>query len=94
LSGNRNEVGLEGRPQEPPRWSRKSRFVLYAEDEPLLAFLSSQYAEVLREQGSMEEIASRLKVPVGTVKSRLHRAKARLETLRVQAQGANPASHH
>jgi DNA-directed RNA polymerase specialized sigma24 family protein len=94
LSGNRNEAGLEGQPQQPPRWSRKSRFVLYAEDEPLLALLSSQYAEVLREQGSMEEIASRLKVPVGTVKSRLHRAKARLETLRLQSQDDTPASHH
>ena len=75
------------------RGRRAGGFFLYAEDEPLLSQLTPAYAEILRQHGDMKAIATRLNLPIGTVKSRLHRARARLEKLRAAGQ-ANPEPPH
>ena len=51
-------------------------------DEPLLATLAPNDQAVLRTTGSYEERAQQLGVPVGTLRSRLHRARAKLVALR------------
>jgi len=55
-------------------------------DEPLLASLEPKEQAVLRISGSYEERARELNVPVGTLRSRLHRARAKLVALRSQRQ--------
>ena len=55
-------------------------------DEPLLDTLEPKEQAVLRTSGSYEERARELNIPVGTLKSRLHRARAKLVTLRSQRQ--------
>jgi DNA-directed RNA polymerase specialized sigma24 family protein len=55
-------------------------------DEFLLGQLPAAFAEILRQEGSMEEIARRLNIAPGTVKSRTHRARAALDRLRAQAR--------
>ena len=51
-------------------------------DEPLLATLKPREQTVLRTTGSYEDRARELGIPVGTVRSRLHRARAKLVALR------------
>jgi len=55
-------------------------------DEPHLAALEPKEQAVLRTNGSYEERARELNVPVGTLRSRLHRARAKLVALRSQTQ--------
>jgi len=66
------------------RQRRQRFFPLTEQDEPLLSQLSPRYVEILRQEGQMADIASRLNLPIGTVKSRLHRARAALMALRRQ----------
>jgi len=83
-------------PQEPDatlsssRQRRQRFFPLTEQDEPLLAQLSPRYVEILRQEGQMADIAARLNLPIGTVKSRLHRARAALGTLRRQQATSTP----
>jgi DNA-directed RNA polymerase specialized sigma24 family protein len=53
-------------------------------DESLFATLWPKEQAVLQTSGSYEERAKGLNVPVGTVKSRVHRARAKLVALRNQ----------
>lgn len=66
---------------------RKSSYLLTEADEFLLGQLPAPYVEILRQDGSMEDIAQRLNIAPGTVKSRTHRARAALDALRAQAKG-------
>ena len=59
-------------------------------DEPLLATLKPKEQAVLRTNGFYDDRAQKLNVPVGTLKSRLHRARAKLVALRSQRQ---PEAH-
>ena len=59
----------------------KGMYVLET-DEPLLATLKPREQAVLRTTGSYEDRARALGVPVGTLRSRLHRARAKLVALR------------
>lgn len=73
--------------QRSPRRNRaKSSYLLTEADEFLLAQLPDPFVEILRQEGSMDEIARRLNVAPGTVKSRTHRARAALDQLRAQAK--------
>lgn len=73
--------------QRPSRRNRtKSSYLLTEADEFLLAQLPDPFVEILRQEGSMEEIAQRLNIAPGTVKSRTHRARAALDQLRAQAR--------
>ena len=72
----------------PPKRLRSSPFRdmhLIDSDEPLLALLNPQEQEILRATGTYEEMAKILAVPSGTVRSRLHRARAKLVALRKQS---------
>ena len=73
------------------RQRRQRFFPLTEQDEPLLAQLSPRYVEILRQEGQMADIATRLSLPIGTVKSRLHRARAALMTMRRQQASSDAA---
>jgi DNA-directed RNA polymerase specialized sigma24 family protein len=79
-----------GTVQPAARQRRQRFFPLTEQDEPLLAQLSPRYVEILRQDGQMTDIASRLNLPIGTVKSRLHRARAALTQLRRQQAESTP----
>lgn len=53
-------------------------------DQPLLEKLSAEFRQVLTATGNYGEIAMALNLPQGTVKSRLHRARAALKALQEQ----------
>jgi hypothetical protein len=57
-------------------------FVIVETDEPLIATMRVVDQAILNAAGSYLEIAERLGVPPGTVRSRLHRARAALVALR------------
>jgi len=62
-------------------------FVIFESDEPLFAALQPDHQNVLRLTGSYAEMEQRLQVPPGTLRSRLHRARAALVTLRQKQPG-------
>jgi len=70
----------------PPNQKRVAwpfrRFVIFESDEPLIAVLSPDHQNVLRLTGSYAEMVAQLQVPPGTLRSRLHRARAALAALR------------
>lgn len=66
---------------QTPRRPR-ARFHQTPENEPLLEKLVPEHRDVLAASGSYEDIAAQLSLPVGTVKSRLHRARKALEKMR------------
>ena len=58
------------------------RFKLEPGDYALLDQLPAPQREVLLTDGSYQSRAEKLNIPVGTLRSRLHRARAALEALR------------
>jgi DNA-directed RNA polymerase specialized sigma24 family protein len=74
-----------GRPSSQ-RATHFKGMLLLDTDEPLLSDLASNEQAVLRTDGSYEERARKLNVPLGTLRSRLHRARAKLVALRSQRQ--------
>jgi hypothetical protein len=72
-----------------PSRQRASQFkgmYLLETDEPFVATLWPNEQAVLRTTGSYKERARELNVPLGTLRSRLHRARAKLVALRKQRQ--------
>jgi DNA-directed RNA polymerase specialized sigma24 family protein len=70
-------------PQSPAAKSRTFfRFRLRAEDAELIRQLPPLYQAVLESEGAYGERAAALNVPIGTVRSRLHRARKALQQLR------------
>ena len=57
-------------------------FALQPGDEGLLALLPATQREILLSKGKYKELAATLGVAVGTIRSRLHRARAALSALR------------
>ena len=62
-------------------------FVIFEADQPLMATMRVVDQAVLLAKASYLEIAERLGVPPGTVRSRLHRARAALLELRQKQSG-------
>jgi DNA-directed RNA polymerase specialized sigma24 family protein len=67
-------------------------FVILENDEPLIAALSPDHQNVLRLPGSYAEMVAQLQVPLGTLRSRLHRARAALLVLRQKRSGSESLS--
>ena len=78
-------VPASARPSRQRAQQFKGMHVLES-DEPLLATLKLKKQAVLRTTGSYEDRATQLGVPVGTLRSRLHRARAKLVALRIERQ--------
>jgi len=57
-------------------------FALQPGDEEFLALLPAKQREILLSKGKYKELAATLGVAVGTIRSRLHRARAALSALR------------
>lgn len=77
-------------PPAPKRRSQKYRhFRLQPEDAALLELLPARQRELLKSEGSYQETAKRLGIPVGTVRSGLHRARAEIARLRQIRPDAN-----
>jgi hypothetical protein len=73
--------------RKEPRSYKK--FQITENDLPLIRLLEPEHQEMLRASGSYAQIAAQLKLPLGTVRSRLHRARAALAALRQEFLG-NP----
>jgi DNA-directed RNA polymerase specialized sigma24 family protein len=85
-------LGSELQDTQKPRRThrRRTSYHLTEEDEFLLKALPARQAEILRQDGSLKDISDRLQLPLGTVKSRTHRARAALNALRARAREAAP----
>ena len=85
-TGDYREVQMDGREIEAPvsqkREQKFLRFRLEAGDMELLDQMPAPYRDALLASGSYKERAERLNIPLGTLRSRLHRARAALEALR------------
>jgi len=68
------------RPQK--RVQKYLHFRLQPGDMELLDQLPAEQRDILLSEGSYQERAAKLNVAIGTVRSRLHRARAALEMLR------------
>jgi DNA-directed RNA polymerase specialized sigma24 family protein len=71
------------------RVARLKGIELKPSDDPLLEYLTPTQLEILRAHGSYDEIAATLNIPIGTVRSRLSRARAALVQLRKEASDAH-----
>ena len=82
-------------PSREKRAARFSRFALEPEDQDLIAQLPVEQQTALRSEGSYASRAEQMGVAIGTVRSRLHRARAALVRLREtrDASGNGEAVH-
>jgi DNA-directed RNA polymerase specialized sigma24 family protein len=69
-------------PSREKRTAKYSRFALLPGDEDLIAQLPAEQQAALRSEGSYASRAEQMGVAIGTVRSRLHRARAALVRLR------------
>jgi len=75
-------------PPNQERVAAPSRgFIIFESDEPLIATLQPYHQNVLRWTGPYAEMAAQLQVSPGTLRSRLHRARAALVALRQKQSG-------
>lgn len=78
-----NNMSAEAQPVPVQRAPQKyAHFHITDDDAPLIARLSKEHRDVLGTVGSYKDIATALSLEVGTVKSRIHRARASLVGLR------------
>ena len=85
----RTNPSIHNPPQK--RTAKYSRFALEPEDQDLIAQLPAEQQAALRSEGSYAERAAQMNVAIGTVRSRLHRARAALVRLR-EARDASSGS--
>ena len=77
------------RHEKEKRQQKYLNFRLLSGDEALLELLPQRQRELLLAEGSYQDIASRFGLPIGTVRSRLHRARVALERLRESRDGGD-----
>lgn len=77
-------------PSREKRTARYSHFALTPEDQDLIAQLPAEQQAALNSEGSYATRAEQMGVAIGTVRSRLHRARAALVRLR-EARDASQA---
>ena len=73
---------LEGQARTRHRAQRYLQFKMQPGDEAFLDQLSEGQRQLVTAEGSYQELAARFNLPLGTVRSRLHRARARITQLR------------
>jgi DNA invertase Pin-like site-specific DNA recombinase len=97
-SNARDQPGLAEVEAVPKKRQPKFHgFALTEEDKVLLPSLSASFREILAAKGSYREIARVLYLRPGTVRSRLHRARAALVVLRQRSDSGKPTDfvdHH
>jgi DNA-directed RNA polymerase specialized sigma24 family protein len=77
---------------DPKKYAQRFlNFRLQAKDHALLEQLSKDQREMLLSEGSYKDKAARFGVALGTVRSRMHRARAALEALRLE-KSQDPAA--
>ena len=69
-------------PSPKKRPQKYNGFALQPGDEELIDQLSPQWQEILLSEGPYNDLAAAFGVAIGTIKSRLHRARAALSALR------------
>jgi Sigma-70, region 4 len=79
-----------GQPRSGKREYQYLHFKLLPGDEELLNLLSEDHRALLTADGSYEELAIQFGIPTGTVRSRLHRARAMMVQLRAEVQQNDP----
>ena len=79
-------------PSREKRTAKYSRFTLEPEDQDLIAQLPVEQQAALRSEGSYASRAEQMGVAIGTVRSRLHRARAALVKLREARDMASSAA--
>jgi hypothetical protein len=89
------ETFMEFRHISPPirravRELKYRQFVLLPDDAPLIDQLPLDHQNVLRSEGTYAERAEKLGIPIGTLRSRLHRARDALLRLRGERNGGRP----
>jgi DNA-directed RNA polymerase specialized sigma24 family protein len=62
-----------------------ARFQILETDAPLINHLTAEHRALIERKSDYKGVAAELGLPVGTVKSRIHRARASLVKLREQA---------
>jgi DNA-directed RNA polymerase specialized sigma24 family protein len=77
----------------PKRSQKFLHFKLRAEDDTLLELMPNKQRELLTAPGSYKEIGERFGLPIGTVRSRIHRARAALERLRESSVSSDIPTH-
>jgi DNA-directed RNA polymerase specialized sigma24 family protein len=81
------ELHNASQPAQMKRNQKFSGFEVEEGDRELLSRLSEEHRALLLADGSYKDKAEQLGIPLGTVRSRLHRARAILELLRHDADG-------
>lgn len=76
-------------PQRPSRNQKYLHFKLLPGDDALIEKLSPQQQAILASEGPYANRAAKLGVAVGTVRSRLHRAREALSLLRAERDEAS-----
>lgn len=82
-----NQVAPPAERAKEKRQQKYQNFKLRDGDEALLEFLPRRQRELLTAEGSYQDIAGRFGIPIGTVRSGLHRARVALERLRQSQEG-------
>jgi DNA-directed RNA polymerase specialized sigma24 family protein len=97
VAGQPEDLKMSTRPGEeletlsPKKRAQKyNGFALRPGDEELLDQLSPQQQKILLSEGPYNDLAAALGVAVGTLKSRLHRARAALSALRESSAQQRP----
>jgi DNA-directed RNA polymerase specialized sigma24 family protein len=80
------------RAEKDKRSLKYLRFKLQPGDRELFDLLPAPQRELIEAEGSYMELARRFNLPIGTVRSRLHRARAALEKLR-ESHGDGQPEH-
>ena len=76
-------------PEREKRAQKHQHFTLTAADEALISMLPPEQQAALRSEGSYAQRAEQMGVAIGTVRSRLHRARSALVKLRQRRDEEN-----
>ena len=79
------ELRMNPQDSKPSKSTRPQHFLgfkLQSADEALFDSLTDLQRRILLTEGTYQEKADKLGIPIGTIRSNLHRARAKIEQLR------------